>query len=64
MFELADEAYAVKDALEDLKQLATGEIGSNNEDAVAGFLWSANQTDEGFYEYKSFLCRFLRNNRS
>ena len=38
MFKLADEAYAVKDAIEELKHLATDVIGSNNEDAVAKFL--------------------------
>ena len=42
MFKLADEAYAIKDALEDLKFLATDVIGSNNEDAVAKYLQSKN----------------------
>jgi len=38
MFEIADEAYAVAGALDELKQHATGIIGSNEEDAVANFL--------------------------
>jgi len=38
MFEIADEAYAVSNAVEELKQIATGVIGSNNEDAVAHWL--------------------------
>ena len=38
MFLLADEAYAVENACDELKAYATGVIGSNNEDAVAKFL--------------------------
>ena len=38
MFRAADEAYAVDNALEDLKGIATGIIGRNDEDAVARFL--------------------------
>ncbi len=38
MFRAADEAYAVANALEALKEIATGVIGSNDEDAVARFL--------------------------
>ena len=38
MFEMADEAYAVSNAVEELKQISTGVIGSNNEDAVAKWL--------------------------
>lgn len=38
MFEMADEAYAVSNAMEELKQIATAVIGSNNEDAVARWL--------------------------
>ena len=38
MFNVADESYAVANALEDVKRIATGVIGSNEEDAVAGFL--------------------------
>ena len=37
MFELADECYAVENADPRLKEIATGVIGSNDEDAVA--LW-------------------------
>ena len=40
MFRAADEAYAVSNALEALKEIATGVIGSNDEDAVARFLES------------------------
>lgn len=39
MFELADEAYAVTNAVEELKQVATNVIGSNHEDAVAKWLY-------------------------
>ena len=35
MFRVADEAYAVSNAIEELKQAATAVIGSNEEDAVA-----------------------------
>ncbi len=38
LFELADEAYAVSNSCDELKKLATGVIGSNDEDAVAEFL--------------------------
>jgi len=38
MFEIADESYAVANAVEELKQIATGVIGSNNEDAVVKWL--------------------------
>lgn len=38
MFEMADEAYAVSNAVEELQQIATNVIGSNNEDAVAKWL--------------------------
>lgn len=38
MFEIADEAYAVSNAVGELKQIATKVIGSNNEDAVAKWL--------------------------
>ena len=40
MFRAADEAYAVANALEALKEIATGVIGCNDEDAVARFLES------------------------
>lgn len=38
MFRAADEAYAVANALEELKAAATAVIGSNDEDAVANLL--------------------------
>jgi len=38
MFEMAEESYAVSNAVEELKQIATGIIGSNEEDAVAKWL--------------------------
>ena len=38
MFEMADEAYAVENAVDDLKKIATKTIGGNNEDGVAKWL--------------------------
>lgn len=38
MFEIADEAYAVENAVEELKKASTGVIGSNDEDGVAKWL--------------------------
>lgn len=38
LFEIADEAYAVENACDELKRIATGVIKSNSEDAVAKFL--------------------------
>ncbi|MCR5608846.1 MAG: HAD family hydrolase, partial [Lachnospiraceae bacterium] len=38
MFKVADECYAVGNALDELKKIATGIIGNNEEDAVAEFL--------------------------
>lgn len=38
MFQMADEAYAMENAVEELKQIATGVIGSNNGDGVARWL--------------------------
>ena len=38
MFKAADEAYAVANAIDELKAAATAVIGSNEEDAVAAFL--------------------------
>lgn len=38
MFQLADEAYAVENAVEELKKIATAVIESNNEDGVAKWL--------------------------
>lgn len=41
MFRVADESYAVANALEELKDIATAVIGSNDEDAVARYLLSS-----------------------
>lgn len=38
MFEAADECYAVENAREEVKKIATGIIGSNNSDGVAEFI--------------------------
>ncbi len=38
LFEIADECYAVSNAEEELKMIATGVIGSNDQDAVAEFI--------------------------
>lgn len=38
MFEISDEAYAVENAVEELKAFATGIIGSNENDGVANWL--------------------------
>ena len=38
MFQMADEAYATKNAIDELKELATGTIESNNADGVAKWL--------------------------
>ena len=38
MFEIADEAYAVENAVSELKAVATGIIGSNENDGVAKYL--------------------------
>ena len=40
MFEAADEAYAVSNAAEQLKKVATDVIGSNEQDGVARWLRS------------------------
>lgn len=38
MFEISDECYAVENAVKELKEIATGVIGSNDEDGVANWL--------------------------
>ena len=38
MFQVADEAYAVDNAIEELKQQSDGVIGSNEEDGVARWM--------------------------
>ena len=40
LFEIADEAYAVSNAAKQLKDIATGIIGSNDEDAVVKFIYN------------------------
>ena len=44
MFKIADEAYAVSNAMDELKKYATGVIGSNEEDAVVRFLKERSST--------------------
>ncbi len=38
LFQIADEVYAVENAIGALKEIATGVIGRNNEDSVAKWL--------------------------
>ncbi len=38
MFKMAEESYAVANAIDDLKDIASGIIGSNNENSVAKFI--------------------------
>ncbi len=38
MFQISDECYAVKNAVEELKNMATSVIGSNDSDGVAKWL--------------------------
>ena len=38
MFEISDECYAVENAVEELKKISTGIIGSNEDDGVAKWL--------------------------
>lgn len=38
MFQIADESYAMENAVDELKEIATGTIGSNNDDGVAKWL--------------------------
>lgn len=45
MFRLADECYAVENAVDELKQIATGIIGSNNSDGVAKWLLERFETE-------------------
>lgn len=46
LFQIADEAYAVSNACDELKQYATGVIGNNNEDAVAEFILKRYENGE------------------
>jgi len=45
MFQVADEGYAVSNAVDELKELATGIIGGNDEDGVAK--WLAKHVNNG-----------------
>lgn len=45
MFEIADEAYAVENAVDELKAIATGIIESNDSDGVAKWLWNRFKFD-------------------
>ena len=38
MFEISDECYAVGNAVDELKEIATDVLGSNRDDAVAGYI--------------------------
>jgi len=38
MFHMAEESYAVENAVKDLKDIATGVIGNNDEDGVVNFI--------------------------
>ena len=40
MFEIADESSAVENAVDELKEIATGIIGSNDADGVAKWLYN------------------------
>lgn len=44
LFAAADEAYAVENAVDELKAQATAVIASNEQDGVASFLWEQMQT--------------------
>lgn len=49
MFEIADESYAVANAVEELKEIATAVIGSNEEDGVVKWLeehWKEFSSDQ------------------
>lgn len=43
MFKMADEAYAMENACDELKRFATGVIGKNTEDAVASFIYKRSK---------------------
>ncbi len=48
MFQIADEAYAVSNAVEELKAVSTAVIGSNDEDGVAK--WLENHMNDDYQE--------------
>ena len=50
LFEIADECYAVSNAEDELKAIATGIIASNEEDAVAEFMLARYKSEEGANE--------------
>ena len=43
MFQISDECYAVENATDELKKIATNIIGANIEDSVANFIFGASQ---------------------
>ncbi|PRR81562.1 HAD family hydrolase [Clostridium vincentii] len=43
MFQVSDECYAVENATDELKRIATNTIGSNTDDSVAHFIFEASQ---------------------
>lgn len=45
MFEISDECYAVENAVDELKAVATAVIGSNEEDSVAKWMLEHTLTD-------------------
>lgn len=47
LFSAADECYAVQNAVDELKRLADGVIGSNEEDGVAAFMYAREKTNAG-----------------
>lgn len=50
MFQISDECYAVKNAVEELKKIATGIIDSNDEDGVAKWLEMESKEKRRNYE--------------
>lgn len=63
MFELADEAYAVENAVPELKAIATAVIGSNDSDGVARWLaehWQGKNNREIFAATKILNIRKLK----
>lgn len=45
MFQIANEAYAVKNAVDEIKQYATDIIGTNDEDSVAKAIWHLSKEE-------------------
>lgn len=43
MFKSADEAYAVENACDELKKIATGVIGRNDDDAVSEYIYNSSE---------------------